>query len=60
MSRRPFRRRNLLLAVPGFGLVGLVACTLVGAGDGWLLACVAVSGSAIGIYLLIERFLPRP
>lgn len=59
MNRRPFRRRNLLLVVPGFGLVGLVACTLAGAADGWLLVCVAVSGSAIGAYLLIERFRPR-
>ena len=59
MSRRPFQRRNLLLAVPGFGLVGLVACTLAGLAFGWTLVCVGVSGSAIGAYLLIERFRPR-
>lgn len=41
-------------------MAGIVTCTLVGAALGWLLACVAVSGSAIGIYLLIERFRPGP
>lgn len=60
MSRRSFRRRNLLLAVPGLGLVGIGVGTLAGAALGWSLICVAVSGSAIGAYLLIERFLPRP
>jgi hypothetical protein len=60
MSRRPFQRRNLLLAVPLLGIVGLMACILSGAADRWLLACVAVSGSAIGAYLVIERLRPRP
>lgn len=59
MSQSPFRRRNLLLAVPLLGLVSLMACIVAGTTDGWLLACAAVSGSAIGAYLLIERIRPR-
>lgn len=54
-----FRRRDLLLAMPLAGLVGVMACILTDAASVWMAFWVVGSGWAIAAYLVIERYRPR-
>lgn len=51
---QPFRPWDALLSVPIIGILGVMACTLTAKPYGWSVFCVALSGAAIGAYLLIE------
>ena len=53
-----FGRRDLLLAIPLAGFVGVMACILTDA-SAWMLFWVMGSGLAIAAYLAIERYRPR-
>lgn len=56
----PLRPRDALLGVPLIGIAGLMFCTLGGKPYSWSIAWVGISGSAIGLYLLLEWRARRP
>ena len=58
-SGRPTRLRELLLAVPVLGLLGVLSAELTSLSTVVTVASLAISGGSIGLYLYVERTWPR-
>jgi len=58
-GHRPFRLREALLAVPMLGIVGVVAGEVSSHSAAVTAVSLVASGSAIDLYLVVERTWPR-
>ena len=58
-SGRPTRLRELLLAVPVLGLLGVLSAELSSLPAVVTVASLVISGGSIGLYLHLERTWPR-
>ena len=58
-SGRPTTRREVLLAVPVLGLLGVLSAELTSLPAVMTVASLAISGGSIGLYVYIERTWPR-